>query len=152
MIENLNALSFGHYGRVLKEADLSALEMLTAARPTVDIASTATTEPASAEPTTPAAPAEPTTPVADTNNDLYSGTLSFAESNNMIYKVVGGSLLLDIIEGQAILIVSKSEEMLDSQMFLLDKRAEIYEGVCLCIYAMFGTCQISVCHGEGGTA
>jgi AraC-like DNA-binding protein len=140
MIENLNALSFGHYGRVLKEADLSALEMLTAARPTIDIASAATTEPASAEPTTPA---------ADTDNDLYSGTLSFAESNNIIYKVTGGSLLLDIIEGQAVLIVSKSEEMLDSQMFLLDKRAEIYEGVCLCIYAMFGTCQISVCHGEG---
>jgi AraC-like DNA-binding protein len=132
MIENLNALSFGHYGRVLKEADLSALEMLTAARPTIDIASAATTEPA-----------------ADTDNDLYSGTLSFAESNNIIYKVTGGSLLLDIIEGQAVLIVSKSEEMLDSQMFLLDKRAEIYEGVCLCIYAMFGTCQISVCHGEG---
>jgi AraC-like DNA-binding protein len=128
----LNALSFGHYGRVLKEADLSALEMLTAARPTIDIASAATTEPA-----------------ADTDNDLYSGTLSFAESNNIIYKVTGGSLLLDIIEGQAVLIVSKSEEMLDSQMFLLDKRAEIYEGVCLCIYAMFGTCQISVCHGEG---
>jgi AraC-like DNA-binding protein len=132
MIENLNALSFGHYGRVLKEADLSALEMLTAARPTIDIASAATTEPASAA-----------------DNDLYSGTLSFAESNNIIYKVTGGSLLLDIIEGQAVLIVSKSEEMLDSQMFLLDKRAEIYEGVCLCIYAMFGTCQISVCHGEG---
>lgn len=67
MIENLNALSFGHYGRVLKEADLSALEMLTAARPTIDIASAATTEPASAA-----------------DNDLYSGTLSFAESNNII--------------------------------------------------------------------
>jgi AraC-like DNA-binding protein len=106
MIENLNALSSGHYGRVLKEADLSALEMLTAARPTIDIASAATTEPAAAP-------------------ELFRGTLSFAESNNMIYKVTGGSLLLDIIEGQAVLIVSKSEEMLDSQMFLLDKESMI---------------------------
>lgn len=116
MLENLNAISFQKYGKVVYEGFDAACRL-----------------------------------ISETPPNIFDFEAGASGIDRLLY-CTESPVVVDVIDGIALLCVSSKSDFSDFKVFLLDKTVVIHAGIYYNFFAFYGTCRIKTANAPGASS